>query len=69
MSQKHNYTKSVDLSDYSYGNIMKLKQTLENVDIYDKLDHNSNNDPNENYNILETIIKSAIDEAIPSKKI
>ena len=36
---------------------------------YDKLDHNSNDDPNENYNILETTIKSAIDEAILSKKI
>ena len=69
MSQKHNYTKFVDLSDYSYDNIMTLKQTLENVDIYDKLDHNSNNDPNENYNILETTIQSAIVEAIPSKKI
>ena len=69
MSPKHNYTKFVDLPDYSYDKIMKLKQTLENVDIYDKLDHNSNNDPNENYNILETTIKSAIDEAIPSKKI
>ena len=46
-----------------------MHYVFKNVGIYDKLDHNSNNDPNENYNILETTIKSAIDEAIHSKQI
>ena len=48
---------------------MKLQLTLENADIYNKLDLDLKNDPNEKYDILDNIIKSAIDEAISSEKI
>ena len=67
MSQKHNFTKLVNVSDYSHNNIIQLQQTLENANIYNELYHDFNNDPNANYNILENHIKSAIEEAIPSK--
>ena len=69
MSQKHNFTKLVNVSDYSHNNIIQLQQTLENANIYNELDHDLNNDPNANYNILENHIKCAIEEAIPSKKV
>ena len=69
MSQKHNFTKFVNMSDYSHNNIIQLQQTLENANIYNELDHDLNNDPNANYNILENHIKSAIEESIPSKKV
>ena len=56
MSQKHIFTKFVNVSDYSHNNIIQLQQSLENANIYDELDHDLNNDPNENYNILENHI-------------
>ena len=69
ISQKHNFTKFVNKSDYSYNNIMKFKQTTESAYIYNELDHDLNNDPSENYDILENHIKSAIEEPILSNKI
>ena len=66
MSQKHNFTKFVNVSDYSRNNNSQLQQTLENANIYNELVHDLNNDPNGNYNILENHIKSAIEETIPS---
>ena len=71
MSQKHNFNTFVNVSDYSHNNIIQLQQTLENSNIYNELDndHDLNNDPNENDNILKIHIKSAMEEAIPSKKV
>ena len=57
------------MSDYTHNNIIQLQQTPDNADIYNELDHDLNNDPNENYNILENHIKTAIEEAIHSKKV
>ena len=34
MSQKHNFTKFVNVSDYSRNNNTQLQQTLENANIY-----------------------------------
>ena len=69
LGRKHNFTKFVNVSDYSHNTIIQLQQTLENANIYDELDHDLNNDPNENCNVLENHIKSAMEEAIPSKKV
>ena len=45
---KHNFTKFVNVSDYSYiNNFMQLQQTLENANIYNELDHDLNHDLNE----------------------
>ncbi len=50
-------------------NIEKLSTEIANSNLMDKIDMSNTADPNDNYNIINTIIGNAIEKHIPEKVI
>ena len=61
--------KLVKIRKHDTDAIPNLQEVLVNINISDKLDHNTTSNPNKNYNIIDTIITSLITKHFPTKTV
>ena len=68
-SQSINTNTSENWKSHDTDTITNLQEELANINISDKLDHNTKSNPNKNYNIIDTIITSLITKHFPTKTV
>ena len=61
--------KLVKIKKHDTDTIANLQEELANINISDKLDHDTKSKPNKNYNIIDTIITSLITKHFPTKTV
>ena len=61
--------KLVKIKKHDTDAITNLQEELANINIFDKLDHDTKSNPNKNYNIIDAIITSLITKHFPTKTV
>ena len=64
-----NGPKCIHLKTNDINSVTNFKMDIMNANIYDKLNHDEMGDPNDNYNIVETIIQDKINTHFPTRTV
>ena len=59
----------IHLKTNDINSVTNFKMDIMNANIYDKLNHDEMGDPNDNYNIVETIIQDKINTNFPTRTV